>query len=229
MIVATMTALDITLPLGLGLAASLHCAQMCGPIVFCVTQSGRPVAGQIAYNTGRIFTYAALGAVAGGVGSGVTRLAGVEQTAAIVAGAFMILAGALMVGASRRTLVQIERWRMPRALTRSIGRLLLAPGAGRRLGLGALMGFLPCGLIYAALLKAAAAGSPGAGAVSMAAFGLGTAVSLFAAGLFSGAIRARLGRWSGAVAAAAVIGMGMFLVWRGVMARVPGMNCHAGL
>ena len=72
----------------------------------------------------------------------------------------MIVAGLVMAGAApRRALVQIERWRIPRLFSRAVGRLIVAPGSTRRLALGAMMGFLPCGLIYAALLKAAATGS----------------------------------------------------------------------
>ncbi len=226
-----MTALDFTLPLGLGFASSLHCVQMCGPIVFCVAQAGNPAGGQLAYNAGRILTYAALGAIAGAFGRGIASLAGVEQIAAITAGVLMIAAGVFMSGVPRNGLVRLggNSWRMPPLFTRTVGRLLLAPGMGRRFALGALMGFLPCGLIYAALLKASAAGSAASGAASMAAFGSGTAASLFAAGLFSGAIRARLGRWSSAVASAGVIAMGAFLVWRGAIALVLGVSCHAGL
>lgn len=225
-----MTAFDLTLPFGLGLASSLHCAQMCGPIVFCVGQTGRPVAGQLAYNAGRISTYAALGALAGSLGNGVSRLAGVEQTAAIVAGALMIITGVLMSGLPRTGLVQLGagRWQMPRIFTRTIGRLLVTRSLGRRLLLGALMGFLPCGLIYAALLNAAAAGSPLAGAFSMAWFGMGTTLVLLGAGLIAGAVRMRLSRWSGAAASAGVIAIGVFLVWRAVHAAMPG-SCHAGL
>ena len=71
-----MTPLDLTLPLALGVVSCLHCAQMCGPIVLCV---GRAAADHLAYNAGRIFTYSALGALAGAAGQGVVRLAGVEE------------------------------------------------------------------------------------------------------------------------------------------------------
>jgi len=221
-----MTALDFTLPLGLGFLSSLHCAQMCGPIVLCVGPAARD---HLSYNGGRILTYAALGAIAGAAGRGMVELAGVEQIAAIAAGGLMIVAGLLMAGAApRRALVRIERWRLPRLFSRAIGRMLLAPGTMRRFALGGLMGFLPCGLLYAALLKAAATGSAAQGAISMLAFGLGTASSLLAIGLFSTVVRAGLGRWSGALAAISVTAMGAFLVWRGVMAQIP-RSCHAGM
>jgi sulfite exporter TauE/SafE len=44
-----------------------------------------------------------------------------------------------------------------------------------RYAFGIVIGFLPCGLVYATLGIAVAAGTPPAGALAMAAFGLGTA------------------------------------------------------
>ena len=61
-----MTPLEVSLPLGLGVVSSLHCAQMCGPIVLSYSMAGRSsAAGHLCYNGGRIATYALLGALAG--------------------------------------------------------------------------------------------------------------------------------------------------------------------
>jgi hypothetical protein len=58
-----------------------------------------------------------------------------------------------------------------------------------RFAAGLLWGWLPCGLVYAALLAAAMAGDPARGALAMLAFGLGTLPWLLAAGV--GAARLR--------------------------------------
>ena len=90
------------------------------------------------------------------------------------------------------------------------------------------MGFLPCGILYAAVLQAVAMGSAWSGALSMGAFGVGTAGSLLAIGLFSTSIGSRLGRWSVPLASLCVVIMGAFLMWRGLMPG-PAMsmgNCH---
>jgi sulfite exporter TauE/SafE len=50
----------------------------------------------------------------------------------------------------------------------------------RALAVGALWGWLPCGLVYAQLSVAAAAGGALRGALAMAVFGLGTSVGLTA-------------------------------------------------
>ncbi len=225
-----MTAVEIASPFALGIVSSLHCAQMCGPIVVSYSLGSRPsIAGHLSYNAGRILTYSGLGAVAGTVGRGL-NLAGPERVTALLCGVLMIVAGIFMTGAlPRRALVQVDRLGFSKVYSRTIGRLMCASGSRNQLALGLLMGFLPCGLLYAALLQAGSTGSGGAGALSMAAFGMGTSGTLLAIGLFSSAIRFRLDRWSNLLAAAGVVAMGLVLVWRGWVAAMPGMMHHAGM
>ncbi len=228
------TALELSVPFGLGVVSSLHCAQMCGPIVLSYSMGGRgTAASHLCYNGGRLTTYALLGAVAGAAGQAmglVGRLAGMQQTAAIVSGVLMIIAGIFMTGSvPTQRLVQLDRTGISKLFSRTIGRLMLAPGALSKLWLGLAMGFLPCGLLYAALLKAASTGSAVSGAASMVAFGAGTAGALLGLGLFSSVVGFRLGRWSNAIASASVVLMGVMLLWRGWIARIPQMSCHAGM
>ncbi|MBN9661992.1 MAG: sulfite exporter TauE/SafE family protein [Acidobacteria bacterium] len=228
-----MNPLDLAVPLGFGIVSSLHCSQMCGPIVlsYSLSGGGRP-ASHLLYNAGRIVTYGLLGSLAGAAGNAVGllgRLAGFERTTALVAGALMILAGILMSPLIPRSgLVRIERFGLSRYFNRLLGPLFRSPRPLARLALGVIMGFLPCGLLYAAVLQAAATGSALHGALSMAAFGLGTAVCLLAIGLFSTSIGARLGRWNLLLPAVSMVIMGVFLLWRGLMPG-PAMsmgNCH---
>lgn len=232
----------------LGLVSSLHCVQMCGPIVLSYTvavselkqvgASNKDAAtalsfspllqNHLAYNTGRILTYSALGAIAGFAGGTLGllgRLAGFSHILAIVSGALMIVVGIVMLGIIPQTLLGNSLFRIPSLFLRRIGKLLSARGAGNRFFLGLALGFLPCGLIYAALLKAMATGSAFAGAAAMLAFGLGTAGALLALGIFSSAIRVRFNRWGSQLAAAAVTCMGIFLLWR---ASMPGMVMMGG-
>src|SRR5271165_162424 len=108
-----MTPSGMAVMFALGLAGSLHCVQMCGPLVlsFGLSSGVRPWLSHAAYHLGRILTYSALGALAGWAGSGVAfvgKLAGVEHTAALVGGVFMIVSGLLIFGASRgKGLIQI--------------------------------------------------------------------------------------------------------------------------
>ncbi len=204
---------DLPVVFGLSLVASLHCAQMCGPIVVSFGLMGAGRGSCLAYNAGRILTYSALGAVAGLFGQGVGslgRFAGIEEASALACGILMVIGGLVMFGAlPRPDLVQI-------APIRRAGKLLARPGLAARFGLGTLLGFLPCGLIYAALLKSMSAGSALAGAANMLVFGVGTAVPLFALGAFSTTFLRWFGKHSAPLAAAGVTLMGLALIWRGV-------------
>lgn len=217
--------LELGLIFILGLVSSLHCVQMCGPIVLAFSLPlSRPEAlrAQVHYNAGRILTYAALGALAGALGGGIGllgRLAGLASGARVFAGSAMIVAGILMVGLlPSNGLVTIQNRSISKRFSKLIGRRLLAPKGKFTLGL--TLGFLPCGLIYAALLKAVDSGSAFAGALTMLAFGAGTAVALLTFGAASSFIR--FPRWSNRLAAVSMMLAGALLVWRGLMVPV----CH---
>jgi sulfite exporter TauE/SafE len=92
-----------------------------------------------------------------------------------------------------------------------------------------VLGFLPCGLVYAALLKAVETGTALAGALTMLAFGLGTAGALLTMGLASSMVGLRLGRWSSILSAASIALMGAILLWRGLSgAPAPMGHVHHG-
>jgi hypothetical protein len=206
-----MTPLDFTLVFTLGLVSSLHCLQMCGPIVLAyslaIPERRKMLLAHTAYNSGRILTYMFLGTLAGAIGSGIGmlgRMAGLASGTRIVSGAAMIVAGIWMMQPYRAAgLVKIKRPRFTQS----------------KFTLGLALGFLPCGLVYAALLKAMESGSALAGGLTMLAFGLGTAGALFAMGVASSFAGARLGAWSNRLAAISVTIFGAILLWRGIAAR----------
>ncbi len=194
-----------------GLAGSLHCVGMCGPLVLLLAQD-EPSAAQLQlrqglYYLGKTGAYALLGAVAGALGAGLgTLFAGMQDALSIALGIVLVVIG---VGLMRNV-----RWlEGGGALARLPGfRAAFAFFARRRspastLGLGFLNGFLPCGLVYAALAMAVASGSTLGGVLTMAAFGLATVPALFAVAtlgsLLRPAHRVRLSRLAGVVAVVA--------------------------
>lgn len=220
-----MTPSDFYLVLVLGFVSSLHCVQMCGPVVLTYSVAANsgtarePLLGlHLAYNAGRTLTYMLLGAVAGMAGGAmgwVGRLAGLENVAAIVAGIAMVLSGIVMFGLGAR------RWRgfaLPARLLRPAGRLLSSSSASSKFCLGLLMGFLPCGLVYAALMKAVGTATPFGGALTLLGFGAGTSAALIVVGLGASAATRRIARWGTAIAAVTVMAMGAILVVRGTFA-----------
>ena len=238
-----MSLVELSVMFTLGLASSLHCLQMCGPIVLSYSlgagRSGKTKAaaaarqlflGHLAYNAGRITTYTALGALAGLAGGTLGmlgRLAGVSSVVTIVGGSLLVQAGLFMLGIIPSTVFAgMQLFRLTSGFLKGVGGLLATPAAGKRLLLGLALGFLPCGLIYAALLRSLATGSPLWGAASMLAFGMGTGAALMVLGVFSSAIRWPLNRWGNRLAAVSVILMGIVLLWRGVMPRMMMAGMH---
>jgi uncharacterized protein len=227
-----MSPLEFSAIFSVGLVSGMHCVGMCGPIVLSYSlgmRQGR-LAAHAAYNGGRILTYMFLGALAGTAGHGLGllgRMAGMASGARIAAGAAMIVAGALLVRTSS-PLVRIQSGGIGGIgiigrFSAAMGSLIRGPRASGKFALGLALGFLPCGLIYAALLKAIDSAGAVAGGLTMLAFGLGTAVALGAVGAASSFAGLRLGRWSNRLAAASVMAFGAILLWRGLAA---GPVCH---
>ena len=184
----------------LGLAGSLHCVGMCGPIALALPggrQRARYLAGRLLYNSGRVCMYALLGAIFGYTGKALI-MAGIQQGLSVAVGVIMLvwLVRYLCPGRLRALDGLIPRLIAP--LKIAIGRNLRRHALPAFFMVGFLNGLLPCGLVYLALAAATATGSARDGAVAMVVFGAGTvpamlAVSLCGPKLQSG-IRARFQR-----------------------------------
>ena len=170
-----------------GIAGGVHCAAMCGPIVAaCAGSRGVSASwrGAATYNFGRILSYVLAGALAGAFGSASFALRGdtsaQSMMAALAGSALLVLALHLAGFASvTRTLEAggAVLWRRLQPYSR---RVLPADTLPRVLALGALWGWLPCGMVYAALVTAVATADPAEGALVMLAFGAGTVPNMFA-------------------------------------------------
>ncbi|MBK9315439.1 MAG: sulfite exporter TauE/SafE family protein [Acidobacteria bacterium] len=225
-----MTALDFSIIFSFGLLSSLHCIQMCGPIVLSYSLPLQDRAGfkllpaHLAYNAGRIITYSALGAVAGLAGQslGVAgQLAGIENFTAIIAGILMLLAGLFMLDLIPfEQLRHFDLLRITSGFLKPLGNQISSPSPRSKFILGLMLGFLPCGLIYAALLKAMATGTAFSGAITMTAFGTGTSGALLMIGVFSGIITRRLSQLGSRLAAVSVVLLGLLMIIRGIMPMI---------
>ncbi|HVJ12352.1 MAG TPA: sulfite exporter TauE/SafE family protein [Burkholderiales bacterium] len=199
-----------------GLASGLHCAGMCGGISagFSLLKKERLLKSQLAFNAGRITSYAAAGAAAGTLGSAGAYMAAVLPAQIFLyfsSSAFVLLAGLQLWGAAL-PLSPLERIGLP--LWRRLQPLAVALLRRGSFAGGLVWGWLPCGLVYGALLAAAFAGGPAQGAVAMAAFGAGTLPWLLAAGVFAARFRGALKlRRAGALL---LIGFGAWGIAHGV-------------
>ena len=163
---------------------------------------------RVAFNLGRISTYAAAGAVAGSLGAAAYAAGALpaQETLHVAANVMLVLVGLYLAGADR-LLAPLEALGMPlwRRLQPLAARLLPARTLPQRYAAGLVWGWLPCAMVYAALAAAAFSGGAARGALGMAAFGLGTLPFLLAAGWLA----ARLRAWRRA-AGAAVLGFGVY-------------------
>lgn len=161
----------------LGLAGSLHCVGMCGPLMLALPLDAvgkRQVLRQmLVYHAGRVLTYAALGLLFGLMGKALA-VAGLQKTLSIVAGVFM-LGMALMAWRFERLVTALPGFgTFAEQVKKRMGYLLRSNPNGGTFSLGLLNGLLPCGMVYAALAGAIATTEAVEGAVFMIVFGLGT-------------------------------------------------------
>jgi sulfite exporter TauE/SafE len=197
--------------LGLGLVSGAHCAGMCGGIVtaFSSRQPLLPARSlwrrQAAFNAGRITSYAAAGAAAGGLAQLFSALP-LQSALYLFANLLLVLVGLQLAGwsapARRLEALGAPLWRRLQPLA-----VRLTPGwsLAQSYAAGAVWGWLPCGLVYGALALAAASGDPLRGALGMAAFGLGTLPWLLAAGALAIQLRAWLSARAFRLAAGGVV------------------------
>ena len=220
-----MSAISLAPVFMVGLLGSVHCAGMCGGIVgafsvapvraFPVTVvSTRSVPLDslkrvLAYNSGRIASYAAAGAIAGGAAGGaraLTGLAAIETAGYWLANLMLVMLGLYLMDAWRglARLEQLGRigWRRLEPATR---KLLPLDTPWKLLAMGGLWGWLPCGRVYSVLLTAMLSGSALSGASVMFAFGLGTLPMLLSIGLLGAPLRNWIARRAVRVACGLVV------------------------
>jgi sulfite exporter TauE/SafE len=206
--------LILTLFLGGLMGGFTHCAGMCGPFVLAQL-SGGPAAGSnvfarlrgaalTPYHLGRMTTYMILGIVAASV-SGMVSSVAVQHAIAVV---MLVLAGGIFLfSAFPAQKTKLLPRPLDRAATHIGNRIGLVarpffekPTAAGRYGLGFILGFLPCGMLAAALMAVAATADPLAAAAAMAAFCAGTVPALFLVGSGGQLARARWPRQMASVA-----------------------------
>ncbi|HLY96220.1 MAG: sulfite exporter TauE/SafE family protein [Sideroxydans sp.] len=187
-----MVEFSIIAVLLVGLLGGVHCLGMCGSIVGIFTtqvpRGNSRLPFHLAYSSGRIASYAIAGALAGTVGQAglLMRDAVPVQHLLFALSSLMLIALGLYLSGVWGVVRRLERmggglWKRLQPYTT---RLLPVNTVPRALGLGALWGWLPCGLVYSVLLTALASGSSAQGALIMLVFGLGTLPNLLAIGLF---------------------------------------------
>ena len=205
-----------------GLLGGVHCFGMCGGIVGALslgnpanTPQNPNLAILIGYNIGRISGYMAAGAIVAFIGSSLIELTGMQyaqQVLAIIASLFMVALGLYLAGIwqgiSKIEALGRHLWTYIQPISQ---RFMPVTRFRQAIPVGFLWGWLPCGLVYTALIWTLSAGSAVEGALIMLAFGFGTLPNLLAMGI----IAARLANW---VRLPAVrVGAGLLVVIMGLL------------
>jgi len=191
-LVATLAAAAL-----LGLLGAGHCFAMCGGIVAALSFAAPANAARwrlnLGYSTGRIFSYSMVGALAAGL---VSSLPATGWPLARTVAGLLLMAMGLYLANWWRGLLWLERgghW-LWRGLKPIGDRFLPLDTVPKALMVGLVWGWLPCGLVYAALGYAAAQADPLKGAAVMLAFGAGTLPALLAGGAFAAVLKSGLSR-----------------------------------
>jgi uncharacterized protein len=211
-----------------------HCLAMCGGIVGALglrqRRGWRGLTVLLSAHLGRMLSYATVGAVTGFLGAAVFASAlGPRGMAALrIAAAVLVTLIGLQLLLGRPLLASAEKLgaRLWRWIAPSFRGLLPPRDPLRGLAVGALWGWLPCGLVYTELSVAAASGGATEGALVMLAFGAGTSVSLSVAGALLQWLG--IGRLSSRLSGALLVlfGVWMALPFLGGPA-MPAMHAHA--
>lgn len=182
-----------------GLLGSPHCIGMCGGFAAACS---RPRGGLPFWHAGRLTTYAALGALAGALGS---ALPGPAWVPAAISLPLLVWFAASLAGLAPGAAIRVP------ALVRVGARLAGRRGPSSRYLFGLATGLLPCGLVYTALAMPVAAASAAGGALAMLAFGAGTipALTLLSAGVRRFAAR---GVWQRRLLAGLVLLAGLWSI-----------------
>ena len=221
-----------------GIFGSLHCIGMCGPILTAVagvdrraemTVRGRGVARTarhaaidlLWYHAGRLSTYAMVGALAGALGAKVRQalwLGAVQDWLGVSLGTVAIVVALTLfikpaTGCS--TVFESQAGRGPIARAFAFLRALANQATpSSRFLLGAIMGFIPCGLVYIMLAAVAATGHPLAAALGMIAFGFGTLPALTGVVITMRLIPIRWRRHGNRLAMLMAVVVGAMFLWR---------------
>lgn len=208
----------------MGLVGGPHCVAMCGAACAGIGQAAgaQKNSALLTFQFGRILGYSVLGALAAaslqGLGWLTIQSAALRPVWSLFHVAALVLGLVLLVQARQPVWLETAArhiWLRVRALAGGWG-------GGAPLILGTVWALLPCGLLYSALLVASLAGNPLGGAMVMAFFALGTAVTMTAGPWLWLRLRAsnqapggaaNQGQWGVRLAGAALAGSSAWALW----------------
>lgn len=215
----------------LGITSNLHCIGMCGPIAMAIPVNRKSnltiLSGILQYNFGRILTYAFLGALVGSIGITVETF-GFLQWLSIIAGIFMILF-AWRKWISLKLDAKLPLFGVQSLISKGLGKVIASKSPFKLSMLGMLNGFLPCGMVYIALMNALLAGNPASSATAMLAFGIGTLPSMIAVGFAANRISSSMRQKMNKAVPYLLTVVGVLIILRGMNLDIPFISPKVSL
>lgn len=206
-----------------------HCVGMCGGFVLSYSLKinendlipqptvWQNISPHLLYGFGRILSYIVIGEILGLLGNALTAVFTIRNFQgglSLVAGLVMIFMGFDLAGLIPKMAPNSFPGFNP--FKRLVSALFTKVKRNNILGLGFILGFIPCGLVYAAGAKAVASGSLLGGMLTMLVFGLGTLPAMVMTGMISGKIPIKLRSIIYRIAAGLVVLLGVVTLLRGV-------------
>jgi sulfite exporter TauE/SafE len=203
---------------------------MCGPIVVSLSLNVPQKGGfvpHILYTSGRIITYAVLGAIMDATGS-FTRVTanifGIQKGALIFAGALIVIMGLAMTGWIPMGRIFSDTSQSGELISRGFKKFTRTKSTAAYLPLGLLLGLLPCGPVYTALIAAARTGMEAKSALQgilhggglMITYGLGPAPAILLVAKLAGMGWLRKRAIIYKIGAVLMILVGIYFIVRGV-------------
>lgn len=203
-----------------GLAGSLHCVGMCGPLAIAVPAVNNNLfLSKLFYNTGRVFTYTLMGLCAGLIGERI-YLDKFQSYFSIISG--IILLGGLILYLNQTRLLQIKFFNeFLGFLKNEITRFFKIKTYKSVFITGILNGLLPCGMIYIALSGAVITGDSISGMFYMMFFGLGTLPLMMGISVYGVKIKNFIGRKINYISPALITIVAILLLLRGLNLGIP--------
>ena len=207
----------------MGLAGSLHCIGMCGPLALSLPVSHdnnlSRISGGLIYNSGRILSYASMGLLFGSLGSLV--IAAKWQSGLSIALGIIILLYILFPKKYFHFSATTFLGKPFMLLRQQLGKLFQSKKLSSLLFIGVLNGFLPCGLVYLALTSSIISASPVNGGMFMLFFGLGTFPMMFATVLMGNYLSQSIRQKIHKAVPALLFFMAVLLILRGMNLGIP--------
>ena len=161
----------------LGFIGSLHCVGMCGPIAMMlpvgISKRWKFIIGRLLYNAGRILTYGFIGLFVGFIGESTSYFIS-QKSLSIFLGILILVGVFLPKSWHNKISFNPQIFRFTNLIKASLSALFKKYSLASQFSFGILNGFLPCGLVYAALSGAFLTERIIDGMVFMLLFGIGT-------------------------------------------------------